>query len=189
MLLLTYRHPAIVMVMTIAYTPQAECAMEQNMFVSVSIETMGEMNAIVSTVISVIGYGDAEVEVVAVIIAFPDAHSPSTAYHIQRTIEVIALHELAILSIAQHIHQILITYIEQIVVIVNGIVVSEHHIIYHLIDLIEEVKVDFIHIVVLAVRESEFVSHTIGQEACFATDIAQTHCHTLCTDSCQGYQH
>ena len=189
MLLLAYRHPAIVVVVTVAHTPQAECAMEQYMLVSVSIETMGEMNAIVRTAIRVISDRNTEVEVVTVIIALPDAHSPGTAYHVYRAIEVVTFHELAVLSVAQHIHQVLITYIEQIVVIVNGIIVSEHHIVYHLIDLIEEVEVDFIHIVVLAVRESEFVSHTIGQEACFATDIAQTHCHTLYTDSCQGYPH
>ena len=87
-------------VVIVAHTPQAECAMEQYMLVSVSIETMGEMNAIVRTAIRVISDRNTEVEVVTVIIAFPDAHSPGTAYHVYRAIEVVTFHELAVLSVA-----------------------------------------------------------------------------------------
>ena len=106
------------------------------------------------------------------------------------TEEVIAIDKLTILTTTQHIHQILITYIEQIVVIVNSIIITIYHIIYHLIHLVEKVKVYLVHILILTVVKSQFVSHTIGKETSLATDIKQIHrCITLCTDSCQSYKH
>ena len=151
---------------------------------------MSEVYAVVSPCISMVARRNTEVEVVAVGIAVPDAHPPRVTYHIYGTVEVVALHKLAVLTVAEHIHEVFVAHVEQVVVIVDGIVISVYHIVYHLIHLIEEVEVDFIHIVVLTVREPQLMSHTVGKEACLATDIGQTHrCKTLCTDSCQGYKH
>jgi hypothetical protein len=105
-----------------------------------------------STIISIVEGRNAKVEVVAVRIAIPDAHSPSTSRHIDGAIEVVACHKPTILAITKYIHQVLVAHIEQIVVIVDGIIVSEHHIVEHLVGLVEEIKVDFKHIVILAVR-------------------------------------
>ncbi len=178
------------MVVIIASTPQAERAAKQLVSIHSSIVAVSEMYAIVGTCISMVACGNTEVEVVAVGVTVPNTHSPRMTYHIYRTIEVVAVHKLAVLSVAKYIHEVFVTYIQQIVVIVNGIVVSVYHIIYHLVHLIKKIKVDFIHIVVLTVRESQLVSHTISKETCFTTDVCQTHrCETLRTDSCQGYKH
>jgi len=171
MLLLAYMFPAIVMVMVIASTPQAECPVIQCMVIHAGIVAVSEVYAVVSTDIRVVTCGGAEVEVVAVGIAIPDTHTPRVTYHIYGAVEVVALHKPAVLAVAEHIHEVFVAHVEQVVVIVDGIVVSVHHIVYHLIHLIEEVEVDFIHIVVLTVRESEFMSHTVCKEACLATDI------------------
>lgn len=183
-------HPAIVMVMLITSTPQTECTMIELVLISVGIVAVSEVDTVVSSNIGVIACGDTEVIVIAVGVAIPDTHTPCVAYHIYRTIEIVAIHKPAVLAAAKHIHEILIAHVEQIVVIVDGIVVSIYHIVYDLVYLVEEVEVDFIHVIVLAVRQSEFVSHTVGEEAGFTTDVVQAHCSiTLCTDSCQDYHH
>ena len=182
--------PTIVMVVLIASTPQTECTMIELVIIPVGIVAVSEVDTVVGPDIGVIACRDAEVIVVAVGVATPDAHTPCVTYHIYRTIEIVAIHKPAVLAAAKHIHEILITHVEQVVVIVDGIVVSIYHIVYDLVHLVEEVEVDFIHVIVLAVRQSELVSHTVGEEAGFTTDVAQTHgCITLCTDSCQDYHH
>lgn len=148
------------------------------------------MYAIVGTDIGCEAHGSTEVEVVTVCIVCPDAHSPRVPHHVKRTVEVVTVHEPAVLIVTEHIHEVLVAHVEQVVIIVDGVVISIHHIIDNLIHLIQEVEVDFVHIFKLAVREAQLMSHTVGQEARFATDIAQTHCcETLCADSCQGYKH
>ena len=132
------------------------------MVVSVGIETVCEVYAAMSSIISIVDGRGAKVEIVAVRITFPDAHSPSATHHIDGTIEIVTLHKPTILATAKYIHQILVTHIKQIVVIVDGIVVSEDHIVEHLVGLVEEIKVNFKHIVILAVRETELMSHTVG---------------------------
>lgn len=190
MLLLAYSVPAVMMMVVKSSTPQAECAMIKCMVVNTGIVAMCKVDAVMSATIRMIACGNTEIEVVAVGIAVPDTHSPRTTCHIYGTIEVVALHKPAVLTVAEHIQEVFVAHVEQVVVIVNGIVVSIHHIIYHLIHLIEKIKIDLIYIVVLTVRESEFMSHTVGKESCLSTDLGQTHrCKTLYTDSCQGYKH
>lgn len=145
----------------ITYSPQTERTFKENMQVSVGIETVRKMYAAVSTIIRIVERGDAKVEIVAIRITIPDTHTPRAIHHIDGAIEVVAIHKLTILAIAKHIHQVLIAYIEQIVVIIDGIIVSEHHIVEHLVGLMKEIKVDFKHIVILTVRESELVSHAV----------------------------
>jgi hypothetical protein len=121
------------------------------MLISISIETVCEVYATMSTIISIVEGRNAKVEVVAVRIAIPDAHSPSTSRHIDGAIEVVACHKPTILATAKHIHQVLVAHIEQIVVIVDGIVVAIYHIVNNLVCLIEEVEVYLIHIFILSV--------------------------------------
>lgn len=174
----------------ITYSPQAERTFKENMLVSVGIETVRKMYAAVSAIIRIVERGDAKVEIVAIRITIPDTHTPRAIHHIDGAIEVVAIHKLTILAIAKHIHQVLVAHIEQIVVIVDGIVVSEHHIVEHLIGLVEKIKVDFKHIVILSVRESELMSHTVGKEARLVANLVHTHrSKTLHTDSCQDYHH
>ena len=76
------------------------------------IVAVREVYAVVCSTITVIAYGCAVVEVVAVIVVCIDTHAPTVAYHIYRTVEVIAVDEFAILAVAQYIHEILVAHIE-----------------------------------------------------------------------------
>ena len=158
------------LVVIIASSPQAKRAIKQFVTISVSIVTEVKVYAVVRTIIGQVACGSAKVEVVAIVISIPDAHTPRASCHVYRAEEVVTFHELAVLIVAQHIHEVLIAHIEQVVVIVYGIVISIHHIVNHLVHLIEEVKVYLIHILILAVREPKLMPHAVGEEACFATD-------------------
>lgn len=173
-----------------AYVPQTESTHIETVFIPVGIEAEREVYAIVRTIIIVIVHGRIVIVIVAIAVSAPYSHRPFATYQMYGTEEVVAIHKLTVLTAAKHIHQIFVAHIEQIVIIIDGIVISKHHIVEHFINLIEEVKIDFIHIFILTIRESELISHTITEEAGLAADIRQTHCcKTLCTDSCQSYKH
>lgn len=189
-LLLACAMPAIVVMVVVSSTPQAECAVIECVMIHTGIVAVCKMDAIVSTTIGVIVHRYTKVEIVAICITCIDTHPPSAIYHIDRTIEIVAIDKSAVLTVTEHIHKVLIAHIEQIVIIVNGIVIAIHYIVNHLVHLIEEIKINLIYIIVLAVTESKFMSHTVGKEACLTTDFRQTHRRiTLYTYSCQGYKH
>jgi hypothetical protein len=159
------------------------------MMIHAGIVAMRKMYAVVRSAICMIACGDSEVVIVTVCIARIDSHPPCVAYHINRTEEIVTIHKLTVLTIAEHIHEVLIAHIKQIVVIVYGIIITVNYIVNHFIHLIEEIEVNLIHIFVLAIVQSEFISHTVGEETGLATNIRQTHsCKTPDTDSCQGYK-
>lgn len=150
-LLLTYAVPAIVVVVMVTASPQAESAVIQSVVIQSCIIAVGKVNTVVGTNIRVVACGHAEVEVVAVVVTIPDTHSPRTTYHIYRTVEVVTVDESTVLTATEHIHEVFVAHIKQVVIIVNSIVVSIYYIVYYLVHLIQEVKVDFIHVVVLTV--------------------------------------
>ena len=67
------------------------------------------MYSVVSSSIRVEVYRYAEIEIVVVSVAFPDAHSPCVAYHIDGSVEIVAVNKLAILVVAKHIHEVFIS--------------------------------------------------------------------------------
>lgn len=174
----------------VAHTPETEASVEEHVMIHAGIVAVGKVDAVVGSAIGVVAHGRTEVEVVAVGIALPDAHTPRVAHHVEGTVEVVAADKLAVLAVAEHIHEVFVAHVEQVVVVVHRIVVSVYHIVNHLVHMIEEVEVYLIHILILTVREAQLVPHAVAQEACFVTYLAQAHrCEALCTDSCQGYHH
>lgn len=151
MLILAYAVPAIVVVVIVTASPQAECAVIQSVVIQSSIVAVAEVDTVVGTAISMVACGYAEVEVVAVVVTVPDTHSPGMTYHIYRTEEVVAVDKSTVLTATEHINEVLVAHIEQIVVVVYSIVISIYYIVDYLVYLIQEVKVDFIHVVVLTV--------------------------------------
>jgi hypothetical protein len=150
-LLLTYAMPAIVMVVMVSSTPEAECAVIQSMVIHTSIIAMSKVYSIVSTAIGMIACGYAEIEVIAIVVAVPYTHSPRMPYHIYRTVEVVTINKSTVLTTTEYIHKIFVTHVEQVVIVVYSIIISIYYIIDHFINLIQEIKVDFIHIIVLTV--------------------------------------
>ena len=182
--------PSVVMVMGISPTPQAERAMIELVSIYAGIVAVDKMDAVVGTVVGEVAGRNAEVVEAPVGVTLPDTQAPRMAYHIEGAEEVVAPHKPAVLTATEHVHEVFVAHVEQVVIVVYGVVVSVYHIVYHLIRLVEEIEVDLVDVVVLAVRQSELVAHTVGKEACLATHVGNAHrCPTLCTDSCQGYKH
>ena len=128
--------PSVVVVMYIAATPKAKCSVIECMAVVCGVVAVSEVYAIVCSTIAMVAHGGAIVEVVAVIVVCIDAHAPAVAYHIYRTVEVITVDKLAVLAATQHIHEVFVTYIEQIVVVVYRVVVSIYHVVDDLVGII-----------------------------------------------------
>jgi hypothetical protein len=146
--------PSVVVVVNITAAPQAECSVIECVVIVCCIVTVRKVYAIVCSTITVIAYGCAVVEVVTVIVVCIDTHSPTISYHIDRAIEVIAVDESTILATTQYIHEIFVTHIEQIIVVVYSIIVSVYYIVNDLIGIVKEVEVNLIHIFILAIAES-----------------------------------
>lgn len=134
-LILACAMPAIVMTMFISTTPQAERSMIQCMCIDASVIAMNKMYAIVSATVSMIVYRYTEVEIVVVRILCIDTHPPCIAYHMDRTVEIVPIDKSAVLTTTKHIHEVFVTYIEQIIVIVYRIVISVYNIIDNFIHL------------------------------------------------------
>lgn len=110
-------------------------------------------------------------------------------YHIKRAIEIVTLDEATVLPVTQHIHKVFITYIKQIIIVIDSIIIAVYDIVNYLINLAEEVKVDFIYIIVLAIAESQLIAHAVSEEPCFAAYVGQVHrCIALYADSGQDYR-
>ena len=158
--------------------------------VAVAIEAIVIVNAVVSTGIDVIDAGKPIVEVVAVVVTLVYAEDEVRAGVIDGTVEILPPHEFLELTATQHIAQVLVAEVEQIVVVIDCIVVAVDHVVDHLVDIPEEVVVDFIDIDPLFVREPQFVTHPVGQEPGFATDLhGAEHCARIQTDGCQDHHH
>ena len=176
--------PAIVMTMFVSPTPQTEGTMVECMSVKVSIIAVRKVYTIVSTTIAMITYRYTEIEVVAVRIVCIDTQAPGITCHIEGTVEVLTIDKTTVLATTKHVHEVFVAYIEQVIIVIYGIIVSVYNIIYHLIYLIEEVEVDLIYIIILTIAKAKFVTHTVGKETSLTTDIRQAHgCKTLCIDS------
>ena len=66
-----------------------------------------------------------------------------------RTIEVSNVHEATILILRQNPTQVVITDIQEVVVVVQRVVVTQHYLVHDVIYIIYEIEINFIYIIVL----------------------------------------
>ena len=104
--------PSIVVMVVVSSTPQAECSVIECVMIHTGIVAVSKVNSVVGATIGVIMNRYIKVEVVAISIPRIDAHAPMPLYHIDRTIEIVALDEPAVLTVAEHIHKVFIAHIE-----------------------------------------------------------------------------
>jgi len=158
--------------------------------VAVAIETIVIVNAEVRSGIDVIDAGKPVVEVVTVVVPLVDAEDEVRAGVVDGTVEILPSQEFLELTATEHIAQVFVAEVEQIIIVVDCIVVAINHVVNHLIDIPEEVVVDFIDIYPLFVGEPQFITHPVGQEPGFATNLhGAEHCARIQTDGCQDHHH
>jgi len=158
--------------------------------IAVAVEAIMVEVAVVCTYIHVIDAGNSIIEVVAVAIALVDAEDEVRPGIIDGTIEILPLQEPFELAAAQHIAEVLVTDIEQIVIVVDCIVITEDHVVDDFVDVPKEVVVDLIDINPLFTGQIQFVAHPVGKEASFATNLhGAEHCASIQIDGCQDHHH
>ena len=135
-----------------------------------------KMRPVVSTRIAAIMVGFREIEMVMIGISNVYPEVPSATVCIDRTIEIIRLQETVILRIVQHPAQVVITYIQIIIIIIQCPFVSVYHIIHQITDGIDKIEIDLIDIIVLSCAQVQFIRHLVCQETRFFTNPAITHC-------------
>jgi hypothetical protein len=118
--------------------------------IAIVVESVGMMDAVMSTCVVMVGCGQAIVEVRAVGIMQVDAERPVRTRTVDRSVEVVPAKELAVLTATEHMAEVFVADVEQVVIIIDRVVVAEHDIIYDFIDVPEEVVVDFVHVVELS---------------------------------------
>lgn len=113
-----------------------------------------EVLAMVPAAIALVVMGLGIVEMVVVGIVQVYAEQPTSGIDVHGAEEVVQPHEKAVLAATQHPAQVIVAQVEAFIVAVECPSVSVHHIVHQMADTINEVEVDFIHIVVLMGVES-----------------------------------
>jgi hypothetical protein len=90
-----------------------------------------------------------------------DAEKPSTCSHSNRAIEIVQVHETTILTVSQHPAKVIIAKVQSIVVIIDSPLITVYHIIHCVAERVDEIVIDLIYIFVLAVVQSQFISHLV----------------------------
>ena len=113
-----------------------------------------EVSTIVQSHIGMEDRGCSVVEVRTVVVVPVDAEGPVAACIIDRTIEILYSEESSILAATENVAEVVVTYVEQIVVVVDCIVVAEHYVVDNLVDIPEVVIVDFENVLELSTTKS-----------------------------------
>ena len=107
--------------------------------------------ACMSTYVALIVMRLWEVEVIEVSVVYVYTECPIIACHVDGAIEVVDVQHAAVLTGAEHPTQIIVTHVEQVVVIVQCPCKAIEHIVHNVVYVVDEVVVYLIHIVVLSV--------------------------------------
>ena len=181
---------AIVVAVSSGYPDMEVVPVVTSEVIAVAIEAVTVEVAIVCTHIHIIDAGNSVVEVVTVAVALVDAEDEVRTGVIEGTIEVLPFQEPLELAATEHVAEVLVADVKQIIVVVDCVVVAKDHIIDDFVDVPEKVVVDLIDINPLLAGQIQFVTHPVGEEASFATNLhGAEHCASIQTDGCQDHHH
>lgn len=134
-----------------------------------------KMRPVVSSRIATIMVGFRKIEIVTIGISNVDTEIPSATTCIDRTIEIIGLQKTSILRIAQYPTQVVVTYIQIIIIIIQRPFVSTYHVIHQIADGIDKIEIDLVDIIILGSIQVQFIRHLICQETRLLTNSAIAH--------------
>lgn len=152
------------------------CRVMVEISISVPIKTcIMKMRTIMRSTIGTIMVRHTEIEQAVVRVVDINAEVPSSSRHIYRAIEIIGIHEPAILPVAQHPTEIIITNIQCFVVIIQSPFIAACHIIHDIADRIDKVVINLVSVIVLLSTQIQFVCHLVRKKTCLLTHLAGTH--------------
>ena len=99
-----------------------------------------------------------------------DAEQPVAGIRIDGAEEIVQRNKCQILGLRHDVAQVVVAVIQVIVVPVDILGITVHHLVHDGIDRCNEIIVDLIAVLNLLRREVKLVSHTIGQETCVLAD-------------------
>ena len=187
---LTHDAIAIVVAVSSGYPDMEVMPVVAGEVIAVAIEAVTVEVAIVCTCIHIIDAGNSVIEVVTVVVALVDAEDEVRTGVIEGTIEVLPFQEPLELAATEHIAKVLVADVKQIIVVVDCVVVAKDHVVDDFVDVPEKVVVDLIDINPLLAGQIQFVTHPVGEEASFTTNLhGAEHCASIQTDGCQDHHH
>lgn len=140
------------------------------MIAASSIVAVGEVMTSVTSVIGVVDQRGIIVEEPMVRVDIEDAEQPVAGIRIDGAEEIVQRNECQILGLRHNVAQVVVAVIEVVVVSVDILGITVHHLVHDGIDGGNEIIVDLIAVLNLLRREVKLVSHTIGQETCVLAD-------------------
>ena len=140
------------------------------MIAASSIVAMREVMTSVTSVIGVVDQRGIIVEEPMVRVDIEDAEQPVAGIRIDGAEEIVQRNECQILGLRHNVAQVVVAVIEVIVVPVDILGITVHHLVHNGIDRCNEIIVDLIAVLNLLRREVELVSHAISQETCVLAD-------------------
>lgn len=133
------------------------------------------MRTVMPACIRMVVIGTGKEEMVMVGVRDVDTEIPMVATGVDRPVEIVGTYEAAILAAAQHPTEIVVAYIQIVIITVERPFISPQHIVHHIAHGGNEVIIDFIDIVVLLVTQIQLVCHLIGKETGLLTYSAIAH--------------
>ena len=116
-----------------------------------------------------------EVEMLHITIYLIYTEQPITGSCIDRTVKIIHSHETAVLRSRKNPAQVIVPIIQELIVTVYRIIISSHHIVHDVTDIVNKVIVHFVHIIVLHLRQVQLICHTVGQETGIFSHLTHAH--------------
>ena len=122
-----------------------------------------------------------EIEMIVIGIRDVNTEVPTVSTGIDGAVEILCLHKASILPAAKHPAEIVISYIQIIIITIERPLIAIQYIIHQIAYAGNEIIIDFIHIIVLLGVQIQLISHFIGEETGFLTYFAITHSVRACT--------
>ena len=94
-----------------------------------------------------------------------DAELPNAASAIDGAVEIFRCDKTLILTACEHITQIVVAVIQQVIILIDSIAVAVNDIVHDAVDLIDVVEVDFENVIILRGAEVKLVCHSVAQES------------------------
>lgn len=116
---------------------------------------------IMSTAITAIMVGTAKVIMIMVYICDINTEVPIVSTRIDRAIEILCPQKAAVLRVAHYVAQIIVSYVEGLIIIIQCPFISANHIIHNIAYRIDEIVIDLIRIIVLIGVHIQLISHLI----------------------------
>jgi hypothetical protein len=119
-----------------------------------------------------------EQAVVGVYIIYTEV--PFACRYVYGAIEILQIHEPAILTIAEHVAEVVVAQIESIIIVLDSPLVTIDNIVERVAQRIDEVEVYLVYIFILTIAQSQLISHLVGEVESFFTNSAVAHACPAC---------